>query len=203
MNYRHLINMTLIAFLFILSGIMSVIWNGDQSPTMLKVIMSNLIDIPQAASKMDSPPQQYFYFGHFTLLFYAAVFFNIHNLKKAIPSRIVYVSSLLLSIAFCADIGTYWLSEIYGVNFRTIVFWYIEFPALVLLLIYWIALASYQTIKAKKLHKMVYLLPLSATASGVIQYLPHSLLLAILCVVSFEYFTLTPYSNNNTSKVNT
>ncbi|MBU2917223.1 hypothetical protein KO505_04490 [Psychrosphaera sp. F3M07] len=186
MNYRHLINIILIILLFILGGIMSVIWTGEQSPAMLKIIISNVIDIPKAASGMNSPPEQYFYFGHFTLLFYVAIFFNIHSIKKTFPSHIVFISRLLLSIAFCADIGTYWLSEIYGTNFRAIAFWYIEFPALSLLIIYWIGLASYQTIKTRKLHKMIWLLPLAAIFSGIIQYLPHSLLLAILCVVSFR-----------------
>jgi len=189
MRYQYLINLLVITLLLILSGVMSVIWHGVHSPYILQTVMSGFSDIPMAASAMSSPPEPYFYFGRFTLLFYIVIFLHISQIKNRINSSVVFISKLLLSVAFIGDVGTYWLSDIYGVCLRTIAFWYVEFPALVLLLTYWFSLASYQSLKLRKLHSMLWILPLSIIAIGFIQYFPHSFLLVILNVVSFKCFT--------------
>ncbi|WP_147251048.1 hypothetical protein [Arenicella xantha] len=168
---------------------MSVIWHGEHSPYVVQAAISGFMDIPAAASGMASPPEQYFYFGRFTLLFYVAIFLNIIKIKQAIRPRIVLISVLFLSIALIGDIATYWLSDIYGAYLRRIGFWYAEFPALIILLAYWFSLASYQSIKSRKPQPMIWLLPLTILAIGCIQYLPHSFLLVILIVVSFKPFT--------------
>lgn len=193
MNYKHILNLIVITLLFISGAVMSVIWNGEHSPYVLQAAMSEFSDIPNAASEMSSPPEQYFFFGRFTFLFYIAIFLNIKTLEKQFNSRIVFISSLLLSIAVLGDIATYWLSDIYGAYLRNIAFWYVELPALILLLMYWISLAIYQSIKFKSVHPMLWLLPIAITAIGFIQYLPHSFLLAILSVISFNFFTRDPY----------
>lgn len=189
MIYQHLINLVVITLLLILSGVMSVIWYGAHSPYILQTVMSGFSDIPMAASAMSSPSEQYFYFGRFTLLFYIVIFLHISQIKNRMNSSVIFISKLLLSLAFIGDIGTYWLSEVYGVYLRTIAFWYVEFPSLVLLLTYWFSLASYQSITLRKIHNILWILPLSVVTIGFIQYLPHSLLLVILSVVSFKYFT--------------
>lgn len=188
MNYQLLIKLLAFMLLVILGGIMSVIWHGEHSPYPLQAVMRVFLDIPKAASAMPLPPEKYFYFGRFTLLFYIVIFMYASKIKERINSRIVFISKFLLSAALIGDVGTYWLSETFGSYFRTISFWYIELPSLVLLLTYWFCLAGFQSIKLGKVHNMLWLLPLLIVAVGFIQYLPHSLLLVLLSVVSFKYF---------------
>ncbi len=181
---RTLLNGVAILALCYLGFIMSVIWNGADKVYWLTILVTWLLGGITPASAMAEPPPHYFFYGHFTLVFYALIFGHLKTLRTRLNSNVFHLSLLLLSLAIVGDVLAYWLSEFYGVGLRAIGFWNIELPALVSLILFWFSLGLYRWVKQKNMNGLVWTLPMALLSVAVIQYMPHSLLLVILVVLN-------------------
>ncbi len=190
---RTPLNLLAILALCFLAFIMSVIWNGADKVYWLDILVAWLLENSEPASAMAEPPSHYFFYGHFTLIFYGLILAHLKTVRAKLNIKVFNLSLLLLSLAIVGDVLAYWLSEFYGVGLRNIGFWNIEFPALVSLILFWFSLGLYRSVKHKNINGLIWVLPMALLSVAVIQYMPHSLLLAILVSLNMKAL-LTPKS---------
>jgi len=188
---RPSLNLLAIFALCFLGFIMSVIWNGADKVSWLNIFVAWLLGSIEPASAMAEPPSLYFLYGHFTLIFYGLILAHLKTVKVMLSNKVFNLSFLLLSLAVVGDVIAYWLSEFYGVGLRSIGFWSIELPALVSLILFWFSIGVYRSVKHKNINGLVWVLPMALLSVAVIQYMPHSLLLAILVSLNMRAL-LTP-----------
>lgn len=146
------------------------------------------------------PPAAYFYYGHFFIVVYLLVLFAMVLSPVIAKRRHRFALLALVTIAAIADIFVYWLGEFFTAYLRQHAFFYVELPALLLMLLVF------------ALHAFVYRKDQRSQEPGFVFIFFSILLTGILCVffspilqilrivMTLALIVLSAYSSNEPSR---
>lgn len=166
----------------LLGGLQSVVWHGDEAPGLARAVASlvapGLLGRP-AASSMLEPPSPYFAVGRWTLAVYLLLWLVAaceRTRWRSWPGRLGAVAGVAATVG---DALAYWVSDSTGPWLRRVGFWWIELPALgvVVLALTAVAVATWRRDGAGRW--LAAAIPAAAAGTVALRYLPHGILAGI------------------------
>ncbi|EPG74535.1 putative membrane protein [Leptospira fainei serovar Hurstbridge str. BUT 6] len=173
-----------------LAPMQSYIWNGDDSPTVILSIRSNVETFLDFGKVLFPKSAEYYVFGKLFLPVYAGILYGLYRLYAIgkIPessNRRYRNLMILFGIAALGDSLAYWFADSWGEILRTIGFRYIEAPAILLSLISFIFLGNSIRKNDRSLGISFMLLPIFMIGSTIFfRYLPHGAILPVSIFIS-------------------
>ncbi len=169
-----------------LGSLQSVIWNGVSAPPLARALASlldpGLVASTGAPANTLEPGESYFANGRLALAIYVMLLLGWQGLRAQLPAWRYPASLATLTLALSGDVLAYWVSSVLGPDVRRVGFWFIEVPALAMLVL-GLTIQGLARLRTKGTGRVLLLtLPAALGGTMLLRYLPHGALAGLAAV---------------------